>query len=318
MPRAAFSQIVNRSMSEVITRSLATTFCTLLPVLALVVFGDSTLRDFGFALLVGVASGAYSSIFIASPVLTHWKERESQFRHRRQRIIDQYGFVPAYAGGGADVEPRTRKRSRATLSEVGSEELSAAEFEELKRGIAEEEREAAGHTSTLMRRMARTDEDELDETEERGRGKRGVATGTAPGSSPARPARPARPPRRSQRLRAEAAEAQRTGAPPPQEPSGPALDPAITEDDLASKMPVADGMELDDGGPAPLEANGSPAPGEPAGVIEPDEPGSSSDQADAPDGDQPDGDQPRADEPRPKSKPPPRPRSRNRRHGRRR
>ena len=318
MPRAAFSQIVNRSMSEVIVRSLATTFCTLLPVLALVVFGDSTLRDFGVALLVGVASGAYSSIFIASPVLTHWKERESQFRHRRQRIIDQYGFVPAYAGGGADVEPRTRKRSRATLSEVGSEELSAAEFEELKRGIAEEEREAAGHTSTLMRRMARTDEDELDETEERGRGKRGVATGTAPGSSPARPARPARPPRRSQRLRAEAAEAQRTGAPPPQEPSGPALDPAITEDDLASKMPVADGMELDDGGPAPLEANGSPAPGEPAGVIEPDEPGSSSDQADAPDGDQPDGDQPRADEPRPKSKPPPRPRSRNRRHGRRR
>ncbi len=141
MPRAAFSQIVNRSMSEVITRSLATTFCTLLPVLALVVFGDSTLRDFGFALLVGVTSGAYSSIFIASPVLTHWKEREPQFRHRRQRIIDQYGFVPPYAGGGADVEPKARKRARASLSEVSSEELSAAEFEELKRGIAEDERE---------------------------------------------------------------------------------------------------------------------------------------------------------------------------------
>ncbi len=140
--------------------------------MALVVFGDSTLRDFGFALLVGVASGAYSSIFIASPVLTHWKERESQFRHRRHRIIEQYGFVPAYAGGGADVEPRARKRSRATLSEVGAEELSAAEFEELKRGIAEEERERGGHTSTLIRRMARTDEDELDETQERGRGQR--------------------------------------------------------------------------------------------------------------------------------------------------
>src|SRR5207244_1741720 len=76
MPRAAFSQIVNRSMSEVITRSLATSFSTALPILALLLFGGETLKDFAFALLVGVISGAYSSIFIASPVLTHWKERE--------------------------------------------------------------------------------------------------------------------------------------------------------------------------------------------------------------------------------------------------
>ena len=58
MPRAAFSQIVNRSMSEVLTRSLATTSCTLLPIIALLLFGGSTLKDFAFALLIGVASGA--------------------------------------------------------------------------------------------------------------------------------------------------------------------------------------------------------------------------------------------------------------------
>src|ERR1035441_2486543 len=46
MPRAAFSQIVNRSMSEVLTRSLATSFCTLLPVAALLLFGGETLKDF--------------------------------------------------------------------------------------------------------------------------------------------------------------------------------------------------------------------------------------------------------------------------------
>src|SRR5207302_4358813 len=74
MPRAAFSQIVNRSMSEVLTRSLATTSCTLLPVIALLLFGGGgVLGDFAFALLIGVASGAYSSIFIASPVLMHWR-----------------------------------------------------------------------------------------------------------------------------------------------------------------------------------------------------------------------------------------------------
>jgi SecD/SecF fusion protein len=83
MPRAAFSQIVNRSMSEVLTRSLATSFCTALPIAALLFFGGDTLKDFAFALLVGVISGTYSSIFIASPVLTHWKEREPVYVRRR-------------------------------------------------------------------------------------------------------------------------------------------------------------------------------------------------------------------------------------------
>jgi SecD/SecF fusion protein len=97
MPRAAFSQIVNRSMSEVMTRSLATSFSTLLAVLSLLIFGTSTLQDFAFAMLIGIASGTYSSIFIASPVLTAWKEREPGFVRRRQRIAEvEGGLVPAF------------------------------------------------------------------------------------------------------------------------------------------------------------------------------------------------------------------------------
>jgi SecD/SecF fusion protein len=98
MPRAAFSQIVNRSMSEVLTRSLVTSFSTLLGVVSLMVFGGATLQDFAFAMLVGIASGTYSSIFIASPVLTAWKEREPGFVRRRLRIAEvEGGRVPAYA-----------------------------------------------------------------------------------------------------------------------------------------------------------------------------------------------------------------------------
>jgi SecD/SecF fusion protein len=98
MPRAAFSQIVNRSMSEVLTRSLATSFTTLLAVLSLLIFGTGTLQDFAFAMLIGIASGTYSSIFIASPVLTAWKEREPGFIRRRQRIAEvEGGLVPAFA-----------------------------------------------------------------------------------------------------------------------------------------------------------------------------------------------------------------------------
>ncbi len=161
MPRAAFSQIVNRSMSEVLTRSLATTFCTLMPILALLLFGgvagSSELQDFAFALLIGVASGAYSSIFIASPVLTHWKEREPQFRARRLRIEAEKGAVPAYAESAADVEPTrgpTRRGGRLTTPEA--ETISAAEFEQLKRDLDLENETRGAHTSTMTKRLARS------------------------------------------------------------------------------------------------------------------------------------------------------------------
>jgi SecD/SecF fusion protein len=131
MPRAAFSQIVNRSMAEVLTRSLATSFCTLLPVAALLFFGGATLKDFAFALLVGVASGAYSSIFIASPVLTHWKERESTYRNRRLRIVRELGAVPAYAtvaaGTPVDVEPVKQRPKSLSIFGAGAEGTEGAE-----------------------------------------------------------------------------------------------------------------------------------------------------------------------------------------------
>jgi SecD/SecF fusion protein len=97
MPRAAFSQIVNRSMSEVLTRSLATSFTTMLAVVSLLVFGGATLQDFAFAMMIGIASGTYSSIFIASPVLTAWKEREPGYVRRRARIAEVEGYVPPFA-----------------------------------------------------------------------------------------------------------------------------------------------------------------------------------------------------------------------------
>jgi SecD/SecF fusion protein len=142
MPRAAFSQIANRSMSEVLTRSLATSFSTALPILALMLFGGETLRDFAFALLVGVISGAYSSVFIATPVLTAWKQREPVYEARRERIEAAHGgVVPAYAatigGEPADVEPEAQPagpRRRLTTPDEPTE-LSQEEFDALRRDL---------------------------------------------------------------------------------------------------------------------------------------------------------------------------------------
>jgi SecD/SecF fusion protein len=159
MPRAAFSQIVNRSMSEVLTRSIATTSCTLMPIIALLLFGGSTLQDFAFALLIGVASGAYSSIFIASPVLTQWKEREPQYRARRHRLEADIGYVPAYAESAADVEPNAGKPRRpGRLTTPDPETVSAAEFEQMKRDLEIESDAPRRQTSTLTKRAARAAE----------------------------------------------------------------------------------------------------------------------------------------------------------------
>jgi SecD/SecF fusion protein len=165
MPRAAFSQIVNRSMSEVLTRSIATTSCTLMPIIALLLFGGSTLKDFAFALLIGVASGAYSSIFIASPVLTHWKEREPGYRARRHRIEADSGVVAAYAATGGDVDPvgdRRRGRTGRLTTPEPEGAVSAAEFEQMKRDLEIETKGPSRPMSTLTQRLAHKSEAESD------------------------------------------------------------------------------------------------------------------------------------------------------------
>jgi SecD/SecF fusion protein len=145
MPSAAFSQIVNRSMSEVIVRSLATSFCTMLPVLALFFFGGETLKDFAFALLIGTLSGTYSSVFIAGPVLVHWKEKEPVYATRFRRIREQFGTVPAYAvampgGAPVDVEPAQRRRATASVTAPQDPtQVSREEFDEMVANLGVEE-----------------------------------------------------------------------------------------------------------------------------------------------------------------------------------
>ncbi|HWI21420.1 MAG TPA: protein translocase subunit SecD [Baekduia sp.] len=143
MPQAAFSQIVNRSLSEVLTRSLATSFCALLPLLALYFFGGATLQDFAFALIIGTASGTYSSVFIATPVLTHWKETETLYRRRRSRVAAEGGgTVPPYATGIAatevEVRGKPRPSRRLTAPETPEKGVSSEEFKELVRDIQPE------------------------------------------------------------------------------------------------------------------------------------------------------------------------------------
>lgn len=65
-------RVINNSVNEVLSRSIVTSFTVFLSVLALFMFGGSVIHDFSLVLLLGVIIGTYSSIFVASPILTLW------------------------------------------------------------------------------------------------------------------------------------------------------------------------------------------------------------------------------------------------------
>ncbi|MFN2506575.1 MAG: protein translocase subunit SecF [Acidimicrobiales bacterium] len=128
--RMTYTDTVNLSMNQVLMRSINTSLVAILPILSVLVvgagiLGATTLKDFGLALLVGLLTGAYSSIFIASPILAMIKEREPQYTGIRHRVESKGGstiLTPAAAaaaagGGPAPARPagggggsRSRKR----------------------------------------------------------------------------------------------------------------------------------------------------------------------------------------------------------------
>ena len=89
-----YSEMVNLSMNQTLARSINTSLVAILPVLAVLVvgadiLGATTLQSYGLALFVGLMSGAYSSIFIASPLLAIMKEREPRYRDLAVRVLSR-------------------------------------------------------------------------------------------------------------------------------------------------------------------------------------------------------------------------------------
>lgn len=107
MPDVPYDQMVNTSLLQTMTRSVNTLATVIIVLVALLIFGGDTLKNFAFALLVGVTSGAYSSIFIASPLLVMWKNFEARKRATDRAAVvarEQTSTSPA-AGGQAGAQP---------------------------------------------------------------------------------------------------------------------------------------------------------------------------------------------------------------------
>jgi len=120
--RSTYSAMVNRSVNQVLMRSLNTSLTSLLPVGALLFVGSyllhaETLKDLALALFVGILVGTYSSIFIASPILAMWKEQEPKYSQIRTRVSGRGVPAPAVAtaaavagDGGEDLTVETKQR----------------------------------------------------------------------------------------------------------------------------------------------------------------------------------------------------------------
>jgi preprotein translocase subunit SecF len=103
--RETYAGVVNLSLNQTLMRSVNTSLVVLLPIGSLLLFGGQTLKDFAFALFVGVACGTYSSIFVASPVLVLFKEREPKYQKITARATQRASrpvraVAPATAGNG--------------------------------------------------------------------------------------------------------------------------------------------------------------------------------------------------------------------------
>lgn len=138
--RFTYSEIANRSINSTLVRSINTTVVALLPVAGLLFIGGGflgagMLNDISLSLFVGLAAGAYSSIFIATPLVADLKELDPQMKALKKRVLakraaagakgdegqdaadDQDGpadGTPAAAAAGAVVGPRGRGRGRPT------------------------------------------------------------------------------------------------------------------------------------------------------------------------------------------------------------
>ncbi|MGI8426951.1 MAG: protein translocase subunit SecD [Actinomycetota bacterium] len=120
--RLSFNEIANVSTNQVFMRSINTSLTVLLPVGSLlvvgsVVLGADTLKDLALALFVGIAAGTFSSIYVATPLLTIWKQHEPRYANVRERVVSESRgkskAIPALGADADSAEEKTPALARA-------------------------------------------------------------------------------------------------------------------------------------------------------------------------------------------------------------
>lgn len=104
--KCTFMSMANHSLNQVFVRTINTTLTSFIPVLGMLLFGGETLKDFAFAMAVGLIAGSYSSIAVATPLFSLWKSREPKYAKLQKKYgssITRFTFAstPLLAAEGA-------------------------------------------------------------------------------------------------------------------------------------------------------------------------------------------------------------------------
>ena len=143
--RCSFITMANHSINQVFVRSLNTTMTSLIPVVAMLFFGGETLKDFAFAMSIGLVCGAYSSIAIACPLYSWWKTREP----KNYRLMRKFGPDPDLF---CFVEPSTA-RSLGLAEFVAPATANAEEAEKVQKTTAVSAAEKAARKAKVEKEL---------------------------------------------------------------------------------------------------------------------------------------------------------------------
>lgn len=119
--KCTFMTMANHSVNQVLVRTINTTLTSLIPVLAMLFFGGETLKDFAFAMAVGLICGSYSSIAIATPLYAMWKTREPRYAKLAKKYGPEIGrFDFAHPGAPVTARPATAASAAAPAAGQGA------------------------------------------------------------------------------------------------------------------------------------------------------------------------------------------------------
>lgn len=128
--KCTFMSMANHSINQVFIRTINTTLTSFVPVFGMLLFGGETLKDFAFAMAVGLIAGSYSSIAVATPLYAMWKSREP----KNAKLIKKYGSDVQLFTFASTLPPASNEEAKAAVAagEAAANKETAAANEAAK------------------------------------------------------------------------------------------------------------------------------------------------------------------------------------------
>lgn len=114
--KCTFMSMANHSINQVFIRTINTTLTSFVPVFGMLIFGGETLKDFAFAMAVGLIAGSYSSIAVATPLYAMWKTREE----KNAKLVKKYGPEVQLFTFASTLSPASKEEAQAAVVAGGA------------------------------------------------------------------------------------------------------------------------------------------------------------------------------------------------------